>query len=249
MASLEQELNALYRQGDLYDEINNFSYDLPFWLEKAQSANGPVLECCCGTGRLTIPLQEAGIEITGMDLLPGMLEHARKKAAAKGMELDLHQADLRDFDLGRQFSLVFVPYSSFQHMHTLDDVERAFTCLRKHMAPEATLIIDLFNPNIHFLAEGEGKMRECYRFTTDDGRKVVVSEVIHYNAITQTNEAKWHYQIDGKTTIEELNVRCFYPLEFQALLKYNGFRIKDIFGNFKGVPLQEDSRRMIYWCQ
>ena len=40
--------------------------DLPFYLAEAHQ-DSPVLELACGTGRLTIPIAQAGIPIVGLD--------------------------------------------------------------------------------------------------------------------------------------------------------------------------------------
>ena len=52
---------------------------------------GPALEIGCGTGRLTIPYLEAGLDVEGLDSSGQMLEICRTKAAARGLLPVLHQ--------------------------------------------------------------------------------------------------------------------------------------------------------------
>ena len=61
------KMNADYKVGDLiydaniYDGLNTFLSDLQFykkWLPKNKDAR--ILELCCGTGRLTIPIAKDG---------------------------------------------------------------------------------------------------------------------------------------------------------------------------------------------
>src|SRR5262245_49244583 len=54
-----------------------------FYLEESGKA-GRVLELACGTGRLTVPIAQRGIEIVGLDSSPTMLDIARAKAAGSG---------------------------------------------------------------------------------------------------------------------------------------------------------------------
>ena len=65
---------------DVYDSV--YSYvreDIPFYVDEALTAGGPVLELGCGTGRVTIPIAAAGVDVTGVDLSPAMLDIARRK--------------------------------------------------------------------------------------------------------------------------------------------------------------------------
>ena len=55
--------------------------DVPFWRRVASAAGGPVLELGCGTGRVSLPLARAGVELVGIDRSAPMLDRARKAAA------------------------------------------------------------------------------------------------------------------------------------------------------------------------
>jgi 2-polyprenyl-3-methyl-5-hydroxy-6-metoxy-1,4-benzoquinol methylase len=65
------------RDGRHYDALKAQN-DIAFYLAQAQAASGPVLEI--GTGRVTIPLAAAGVDITGLDVSASMLEEAKRKA-------------------------------------------------------------------------------------------------------------------------------------------------------------------------
>jgi ubiquinone/menaquinone biosynthesis C-methylase UbiE len=54
--------------------------DVPFWRRVARRADGPVLELGCGTGRVTLPLASAGVEVVGIDRSAEMLARARRRA-------------------------------------------------------------------------------------------------------------------------------------------------------------------------
>src|SRR5438105_10609976 len=55
--------------------------DVPFWRRLASQADGPVLELGCGTGRVTIPLALAGIDLVGVDRSAPMLQRAQQRVA------------------------------------------------------------------------------------------------------------------------------------------------------------------------
>ena len=89
-------MDSNYRVGDLiydaniYDGMNTNLADLQFykrWLPKDKNAR--ILELCCGTGRLTIPIAKDGYNITGIDYTPSMLEQAKIKASKERLEIEL----------------------------------------------------------------------------------------------------------------------------------------------------------------
>src|SRR4051812_38229949 len=53
--------------------------DVPFWRRVAAKAGGAVLELGCGTGRVTVPLAKAGIDLVGVDRSAPMLERAQQR--------------------------------------------------------------------------------------------------------------------------------------------------------------------------
>ena len=58
--------------------------DLDLYLALAARAEGPVLELAAGTGRLAVPLAEAGHDVTAVDLDPAMLARLRRRTRAAG---------------------------------------------------------------------------------------------------------------------------------------------------------------------
>jgi len=69
----------------------DFVDDIPFYLRQIGKYGEPVLELGCGTGRITIPIAERGIQVTGLDISDSMLAHAKKKTAEKALLSKLGQ--------------------------------------------------------------------------------------------------------------------------------------------------------------
>ena len=79
---MKDKINTEYKVGDLiydaniYDGMNTNLNDLQFykkWLPK--NKNAKILELCCGTGRLTIPIAKE-YNICGIDNSSSMLKQA-----------------------------------------------------------------------------------------------------------------------------------------------------------------------------
>src|SRR6476646_3775781 len=104
----------------------------------ARSVDGAVLELGVGSGRVALPLARRGHEVVGIDTSASMLDAAQ--AQLKGVRLRrgsllLLEADMTNFDLQRQFGLVFAAANTFQHMLT---TREQLTCLQRaanHVMP------------------------------------------------------------------------------------------------------------------
>ena len=52
-----------------------------------------VLDVACGNGNLSIPAAKAGAIVTGVDIAPNLLDHARARAAAEGLDIRFEEGD------------------------------------------------------------------------------------------------------------------------------------------------------------
>ena len=121
--------------------------DVPFYVELAQEAAArgeAVLELGCGTGRVTIPIAQAGVEVVGLDNAPAMLDIARRKAAAAGVDVRWVTGDMRTFRLDRRFGLVIIPFRSFLHMLTDADQQACLSRVYEHLLPGGRFALNFF---------------------------------------------------------------------------------------------------------
>ena len=56
-------------------------------------ARHEVLDVACGTGNAARPAARAGARVTGLDLVPKLLEAGRAKAEAEGLEIEWREGD------------------------------------------------------------------------------------------------------------------------------------------------------------
>jgi SAM-dependent methyltransferase len=241
-----------YADPVLYDlENQKFEPDGPFLLALAQRLGGPVLELGSGTGRLTIPFAQRGLDMTGLDLVPGMLARAR----TKGGELPIQwiEADVRHYDLDRRFGFIFETGAIFQHMLTRADQEAFLARARAHLAPQGHLALGALVPGGGLL-ESDPVERDWFSYTGPEGQTVRVSGTQHYDPVTQlkTETAYRRWQLaDGQAVVRvaPLRLRYTYPPEMEALLRGTGFTIVERYGGFDFSPLTEDSTHQLYVCQ
>ncbi|HAT72678.1 MAG TPA: hypothetical protein DCS63_07665 [Elusimicrobia bacterium] len=244
--------SEVYWDGAQYDAFNQpFADDVKFMLAEAKKARGPVLELACGTGRLTIPLKKAGIDITGLDLAVPMLRQARAKAAGAGVKIDFVAGDARKFRFKKRFKLIFMAFNSMQHIGRREDIESLFSCVSSHLAPGGRFIFDVFNPDPHCLVRDSDELLPvAYYPDPAGGGKMLVNEQYSYDRVAQVSRLVWHYrrEKDGKTVKKSLNLRCFYPEELKALVHYNGFRVLARYGDFERGAFRGDSMKQVLVC-
>jgi SAM-dependent methyltransferase len=97
------------------------------------------LDLCCGSGHLLEILGREGYEATGLDSSPHQLQQARQSAPTGR----LVEADVRDFDLGRQFDVITCLFDSINYLTTEQDLERAFANARTHLRDPGLFVFDV----------------------------------------------------------------------------------------------------------
>ena len=247
---------SLYSDAERYDLVEgayatgNF---LAFYRRQIARYGEPVLELACGSGRLTIPLAEAGIQITGLDISEEMLNLATLKASKRGVKIAVVRRDIRSFNLGQEFKFIFIPAQSLTHLHERKEIEDCFSCVRQHLAEDGRFLIELFNPSVKLLARESdhryriGEYKDSYR---GDSR-VFVTEEVRYDAATQINHIQWFFQKDGdeKETVLSFEMRQFFPQEIDDLLWYNGYLVEHKYGSYDEREFSRDSPKQHIVCR
>jgi SAM-dependent methyltransferase len=243
----------LYWDGRHYDlQTRDFVEDIAFYEHRIGRFGQPVLELACGTGRITIPLAEKGIEITGVDLSDPMLARAQEKAASKGIEIDWHQEDCRTFRLKKLFRLIFIPFNSITHLHRRKDLEALLARVQEHLHEEGRFIIDVFNPSLDILRrDPDGRFPVAEYDDPDSRGRVVITESNHYDTATQINHITWYYRIGEHENVRvvENNMRILYPQELDDLLYYNGFAVEAKYGDYDRSPFEARSPKQLTICR
>jgi ubiquinone/menaquinone biosynthesis C-methylase UbiE len=244
-------LGELVYEPNFYDGLNTFLFDLEFykkWLPKEKDAK--ILELCCGTGRLTIPIAKAGYDITGVDFTISMLEHAKIKTKNEGLEIDFIEADIRTLNIPEQYDFIFIPFNSIHHLYQNEDLFKTFEVVKKHLKKDGLFIFDCYNPNIEYIVEASKDTNKIAEYITKDGRKIIIKQNMQYENATQINRIKWHYYINDKfDSIQNMDMRLYFPQELNAYLENNGFTIIQKFGGFEEEAFKNISEKQIFICK
>lgn len=225
--------------------------DVGFYVAQAQAAGSPVLELACGTGRVTISIAAAGVQVLGLDLSPQMLARFKSKLPGLPVEvrgkITLMQGDMRSFDLRQRFALVIIPYRAFLHNLTVAEQLAALQAIGRHLPSGGRLALNVFDPDLRIIIERSGEIGQALtpagEFTRpDNGHQVVVWESRQYDIAAQMVRVRWLYDELGDDGLvlsrayTDLHLRWVYRYEMEHLLARSGFAVEALYGGFEGEP-------------
>jgi len=135
--------------------------DVPFYVQLARDADGPIVELAVGNGRVAIPVaQAAGRSVTGIDISPAMLDQARKNAAAAGIELELREGDMRELELEEPAALIYCPFRGLMHLPSWTARRQTFERIAASLRPGGRFAWNAFVFNPHIAARLDGQWQE-----------------------------------------------------------------------------------------
>lgn len=200
-------------------------------------------EIGCGTGRVLLPIARAGLDCTGVDPSPAMLDVLRAKGPPA--QLTLVEGSFGGFDTGRRYALVYAAFRVFQHLLTVEEQLEALANVRRHLAPGGRFAFDVFSPDLARMAPAEEPETEDSRWIEGD------EEHIRYAAVSRDHVAQVmnvRFRVarrrDGQLLgedVTELPLRWYWRFELEHLLARAGFVVEHLYGGFQGGPY--DARR------
>ena len=251
-------LNSFDSWAEIYDWVYAWKRDdIPFYVEQARQSGGPVLELGSGTGRIAIPIAQAGIEVVGLESSAKMLQEARRKTGGAGEASAGSPAwvegDMRDFSLGRRFALVIIPFRGFLSLLSVEEQLDCLRCIHRHLEPGGRLVFDVFVPDLDMLTDDGSTL---FHFEDvphpDTDRRLVIWHQNRFDNHNQINNARTIIEeVDAggemvRRLYRDFQVRYIHRFEAQHLLTLAGFRVEDLYGDFELGPLDEASTDMVW---
>jgi SAM-dependent methyltransferase len=218
------------RYADRYDEWSaDMTEDIPFFVELAKATEGLLVELAVGNARVAIPVAEAtGRPVVGIDLSPAMLAQARDRAEAAGVELDLRQGDMRDFELEEPAGLVYCPYRALLHLPTWADRKRAFERVAAALRPGGRFAWNAFAFDHGIAARLDGHHQEepvphSLRYAVGDNRIDIVLDGGGTSSLWWATKNEW-----------------------LGLIDVSGLEVEALYGGFDGCPFDDESREYVW---
>lgn len=101
-----------------------------------------VLDAACGPGLYAIPLAQAGYAVTGVDIGPAVIAHARELARRTAVDVDLQRADLRQLTSVAEFSAILLIYHVLESFPRREQV-KVLRRLREALTADGLLLVEM----------------------------------------------------------------------------------------------------------
>ncbi|UTR10470.1 class I SAM-dependent methyltransferase [Evansella sp. LMS18] len=244
-----------YNNPALYDyENDGIREDINFLMKHAAATEGTIIELACGTGRVTVPLAEAGFQLAGVDIHKGMLDEAKGKSV--NLPITWLEQDCTHLQLTLKSRLIYMAGNSFQHFLTNEDQDKLLKEVNKHLEDEGLFIFDTRFPSADELLAPENQ-EEHWRTYEDpkEGKRVEVYTITSYDQTSQLQRNTMIRRMmdeDGTVVRErqsDITLRYVFPKEMERLLSSAGFEILESYGNWKETPLTDKSTQMVFVCR
>lgn len=236
---------VLYDQPAIYDALYDaFTEDIPFYAALAREAGGPVCELACGSGRVTVPLGKAGIEVIGIDASPQMLSAAEARAHSARLpagRVVFAEGDMRSPLQDGRFSLVIIPLHSLSHLLENSDVYACLNGAHAALRPGGRLAFAIHNPDPRSLAREADDVVRIHH----DLDSVAVYESTNYDAERQILNLSWYVEAAEETKRFDYALRMFFPQEIRTIAEYCGFTWEARYGWYDGTPFTPESGTQI----
>ncbi len=250
------EINNYDYIADLYDIYVPVTFDVDFFLTEAKKTTGEVLELMSGTGRVSIPLIEAGIKLTCVDLSAGLNAILESKLQKLGLKADVYQMDICELELQKKFDMVIIPFSSFAHITSPDEQRKALVRIRQHLLPGGAFICTLGNPKLRQKAV-DGQLRLFRKYPLPDTQGLLllwIAEDMSDDDKQVVEAMQFYEEYDAKGILQskrllELHFRLSQKDEFEELAKATGFKVKALYGDYAYSEFNDASPAMIWFLE
>jgi SAM-dependent methyltransferase len=224
---------------EIYDEwAQHMTEDVPFYVELAREAEGPIVELAVGNGRVAIPVaRETGRKVIGIDSSPAMLAQAEARVREAGVDVELREGDMRDLELVEPAGLVYCPFRALLHLPTWADRRRVFERVAAALRPGGRFAWNVFVFDPAIAAEFADRLRR-----RPDGK---TWEWTEYDPTDARIDITAYVEQPGKDE-RRLSLWWINRSEWEGLIDVAGLEVEALYGGFERQPFDSDSREFVW---
>ena len=225
---------------DVYDEwyqhVSDVDATVAFVSDcTARSDDRHVLELGVGTGRLAIPLAEAGLDVTGVDSSAMMLDRLATNDPDALVERVC--GDMVDDLPPGPFGVVLVAYNTLFNLESAERQADLFAAVAARLAPRGRFVVEAFVP------DDPAPQGSSVAIRTLTANRVVLLATVH-DAATQRADGQFiEFSETGGVRLRPWSIRYASPEELDAMAGAAGLALLERFEDVHRVPFVGESPR------
>jgi hypothetical protein len=197
------------------------------------AGGGAAVEFAVGTGRVALPLANAGVQVHGIDFSEPMLDQLRRKDGADLVSLTV--GDMTGTQVCDDASVVYLVFNSIMNLRTQRLQVQCFRNAAAHLAAGGRFVIENCVPQLHRLPPGE---------------TIVAFDVSathlgfdEYVDLVRQISISHHYEIDGdRVRTSSPSFRYVWPSELDLMAELAGMTLEARWEDWHRAPFTGESR-------
>lgn len=247
--------HQIYTDPNFYNDIMWWKKDdIQFWQHIIKNTkSNKILELCCGTGRIGLPLIESGIDYYGIDSSKSFIDYFHTQIYQHNYDASkIICDDIKNFNFHQSFDLIFIGFNSLAHLLTNQDLLDSLKSIQLHMNSKTIFAIDIFVPDASFLYRDNQEKYNIMDFIySKTNEKLNILESINYNALNEINCINWDFR--DQNNVSKFNysfdMRMWFPDTLNRILTDCNYHIQKFYGDYDCNNFNEKSEKQIYLCK
>ena len=198
------------------------------------SSEGTVLELAIGTGRVALPVMNRGVEVSGIDISPAMIEKLRAKPGGGGIAVSI--GDFADVPVDGTFRLVYLVANTLFALLDQDRQVRCFVNVAQHLEEGGRFVTETFYPDL-------GRFDRGQRLgTVALGIDQIRLEASRHDPVNQRTDSQIIGIGAGTVEFYPVSVRYAWPSEMDLMARLAGLELEQRWGGWRREPFTADSK-------
>ena len=194
------------------------------------------LELGAGSGRVAIPMAEAGVAVTGIEISDEML--ALLTAKPGGDSVNIIKGDFADVSVDERFPLIYLPLNTLFTLLTQERQVECFVNVAEVLEDGGRFVLDAFVPDM----EGWDEEHTKIRVPSISSNESHAYELSIHNPVDQTIVSHEVRRLDdGNTVVLPTQVRYAWPSEMDLMARVAGLSLEARWGWYDKRPFTEKS--------
>jgi SAM-dependent methyltransferase len=222
---------------EVYDEWYAGISDVAATVARMTDLAGPggkVLELGVGTGRLAVPLAQAGLHVTGVDSSDAMLARLRERDPAGAFEVRC--GDMVDDLPDGPFDAVLVAYNTIFNLLDEETQQRCFSAVAARLVHHGVFVVEAFVPDV--AAHAATPTDVSVRSLTAD--RVVLSITVNSPDDQRAEGQFVEFTEAGGVRLRPWAIRWATPAQLDEMAAAAGLCLAYRWADMAGAPFADD---------